>query len=107
MSGCERNRWELVPGEPVWVTAETQGMVTASIFRVESDVAIQRIRPSYWKKYDADIPNDSRVDEVVQRLRLCLPSLSEMYSTGILFCRLMRLCPPRTGLTSLPSTSQM
>jgi predicted AlkP superfamily pyrophosphatase or phosphodiesterase len=57
-------------GEPIWVTAEKQGMVTATCFWPGSEAAMQGVRPTYWKKYDASLPNDARVDAVIEWLRL-------------------------------------
>lgn len=56
-------------GEPLWVTAERQGMVTASYFWVGSEAAIGGIRPTTWTVYDHDTPNAARVDSVLAWLR--------------------------------------
>ena len=47
-------------GEPIWVTAEKQGVRSASFFWVGSEAPVQGIRPSYWKKYDEKIPMADR-----------------------------------------------
>ena len=52
-------------GEPFWVTAERQGMVTGTYFWPGSEAAINGIRPSYWTTYDGKVPNASRVDTVL------------------------------------------
>lgn len=52
-------------GEPLWVTAERQGMVTASYFWVGSEAAIGGIRPTTWTVYDHDTPHETRVDSVM------------------------------------------
>jgi hypothetical protein len=57
-------------GEPIWVTAEKQGVRAASYFWVGSEAAIQGVRPSIWKAYDGSIPNAARVDSVLKWLRL-------------------------------------
>jgi predicted AlkP superfamily pyrophosphatase or phosphodiesterase len=57
-------------GEPVWVTAERQGMVAACFFWPGSEAAIKGIRPTFWNKYDGTIPNPTRVATVLQWLRL-------------------------------------
>jgi predicted AlkP superfamily pyrophosphatase or phosphodiesterase len=57
-------------GEPLWVTAERQGQKAASMFWPGSDVEIKGARPSYWKKYDGDVPNRDRVQQVLTWLRL-------------------------------------
>jgi predicted AlkP superfamily pyrophosphatase or phosphodiesterase len=57
-------------GEPIWVTAESQGMVAACFFFPGSEAAIKGVRPTFWNKYDGSIPNETRVDTVVDWLRL-------------------------------------
>ena len=59
--------WE---GEPLWVTAEKQGVKAASMFWPGSDVEIKGMRPSYWKKYDGAVANRDRVQQVLTWLRL-------------------------------------
>ena len=56
-------------GEPIWVTAETQGMVAACFFWPGSEAAINNVRPTTWKAYDATIPNADRVKTVLDWLR--------------------------------------
>jgi predicted AlkP superfamily pyrophosphatase or phosphodiesterase len=57
-------------GEPIWVTAETQGMVAACYFWPGSEAAIKGVRPTIWNKYDAGTANDARVATVLEWLRL-------------------------------------
>jgi predicted AlkP superfamily pyrophosphatase or phosphodiesterase len=57
-------------GEPIWVTAERQGMVTACYFWPGSEAAIGGIRPTIWTRYDGSVANDVRVDTVLEWLRL-------------------------------------
>ena len=57
-------------GEPIWVTAETQGMVAACFFWPGSEAPINNVRPTMWKVYDASIPNADRVKTVLEWLRL-------------------------------------
>lgn len=57
-------------GEPIWVTAETQGMVAACFFWPGSEAAIQGVRPTMWNKYDGSIPHETRVHTVLEWLRL-------------------------------------
>lgn len=52
-------------GEPIWVTAEKQGMRSASFFWVASEAAIGGVRPSYWRKYNGRVPSVARVDTVL------------------------------------------
>lgn len=55
-------------GEPLWVTAETQGMVAASFYWVGSEADVMDARPSYWRPYDGDVPNRDRVAQVLEWL---------------------------------------
>lgn len=57
-------------GQPIWVTAETQGMVAASFFFVGTEAAIKGVHPTYWQAYDASVPYDRRVDQVLAWLAL-------------------------------------
>jgi predicted AlkP superfamily pyrophosphatase or phosphodiesterase len=57
-------------GEPIWVAAEKQGMVAATFFWPGSEAAINAVRPTYWKRYDGSVPNEDRVDAVLDWLRL-------------------------------------
>lgn len=57
-------------GEPLWVTAEKQGMVAASYFWVASEAAIGGVRPTFWKRYDGRVRNFDRVDTVLAWLAL-------------------------------------
>jgi predicted AlkP superfamily pyrophosphatase or phosphodiesterase len=57
-------------GEPIWVTAERQGMVAASYFWVASEAAIGGVRPTFTKKYDGRVSNANRVDSVLAWLAL-------------------------------------
>lgn len=52
-------------GEPIWATAEAQGMVAAAFFFVGTEAAVSGLRPSYWKSYSKGVPGDQRVDQVL------------------------------------------
>lgn len=57
-------------GEPIWVTAEMQGMTTASFFWVGSEAAVKGIQPTYWKPYQHNFPYEARIDSVIAWLSL-------------------------------------
>ncbi len=57
-------------GEPVWVTAEKQGVTSASFFWVGSEAPVQGIQPTYWKRYDGRVPFTDRIDTVLTWLQL-------------------------------------
>ena len=55
-------------GEPLWVTAEKQGLIAGTMFWPGSDVMIAGDRPTYWRAYDDHFPNESRVDSLLEWL---------------------------------------
>jgi alkaline phosphatase D len=57
-------------GEPIWVTAEKQGVTTASFYWVGSEAPIKGIQPTYWKEYDHSFPFEQRIDTVIAWLQL-------------------------------------
>jgi len=67
-SVVRQSRWWL--GEPLWVTAERQGLRAASFFWVGSEAEIGGVRPSIWKQYNSRVPDAARVDSALAWLRL-------------------------------------
>ena len=61
------DRW-FYAGEPIWVTAETQGMVAASFFWVGSEAPVQGVSPTHWRSYDKKISGQDRVDQILSWL---------------------------------------
>ncbi|MGK7311952.1 MAG: ectonucleotide pyrophosphatase/phosphodiesterase [Candidatus Longimicrobiales bacterium M2_2A_002] len=57
-------------GEPIWVTAERQGVRAASYFWVGTEAPIEGVQPTYFKYYDEDVPYAARVDTVLHWLAL-------------------------------------
>jgi predicted AlkP superfamily pyrophosphatase or phosphodiesterase len=55
-------------GEPLWNTAERQGLIAATMFWPGSDVAIGGHRPTYWKLYEHEFPDEARVDALLEWL---------------------------------------
>lgn len=73
-------------GEPIWVTAERQGMVAASHFWPGSMAPIRGTRPTITKTYDAGVANAARVDSVLAWLRLparSRPHMITLYFSAI------------------------
>ena len=69
-------------GEPIWVTAVRQGKRAATFFWPGSDVAIGGVRPTWYKVFDAAVPNADRVTQVLDWLSLPAeraPSLITVY----------------------------
>ena len=58
-------------GDPVWLTAKRQGVKTATVFWVGSDVAVQGDHPTYWRDYQTQqMDFEGRVDEIIRLLSL-------------------------------------
>jgi predicted AlkP superfamily pyrophosphatase or phosphodiesterase len=55
-------------GEPIWVTAENQGLKTLCNFWPGSEAEINGVRPTYWIAYDGNVPNIERVETVLRYL---------------------------------------
>lgn len=57
-------------GEPLWNTAQRQGLKAASYFWVGSETPVGGSYPSIWKRYDARTPYRDRADSVLTWLQL-------------------------------------
>jgi predicted AlkP superfamily pyrophosphatase or phosphodiesterase len=55
---------------PLWVTADANGLRTATMFWPGSDAPIQGKRPDFWKTYDSKFTPNQRVDQVLAWLDL-------------------------------------
>lgn len=62
-SAVDDGRWW--GGEPIWVTAEKNGLRSASWAWPGSSASIGGVRPSLWVAYDETVPPAQRVDEVL------------------------------------------
>ena len=60
-------------GTPIWVAAETQGMVSASFFWVGSEADIQGIHPTHYRLYDKKIRPGQRTKQVLAWLKAPRP----------------------------------
>jgi predicted AlkP superfamily pyrophosphatase or phosphodiesterase len=65
-SSVEDGSWYLA--EPVWVTAEKQGMVTSAYFFVGTEADIQGVRPTHWRNFDGEDSGEKRVRQVLEWL---------------------------------------
>lgn len=73
-------------GEPLWVTAEEQQMVSASFFWVGSEAAVQGVRPTFWYAFSDSIPAETRVDQALAWLALppqSRPHLITLYFSDV------------------------
>ena len=64
----QNSRWWF--GEPIWSTAEKQGVRSASFFFPGTEAEIAGKRPTFYKQYDGKIPNEDRVDAMLGWLDL-------------------------------------
>jgi predicted AlkP superfamily pyrophosphatase or phosphodiesterase len=51
-------------GEPIWATAEKQGLTAVTFFWPGSEASINGVRPTKWMDYDGSIPDSTRIDSV-------------------------------------------
>jgi len=68
MASKEEAWWD--EATPIWVTAERQGLATATMFWPGSDTAIHGVRPQHWELFNAAVPDDARVDRLLSWLDL-------------------------------------
>lgn len=52
-------------GEPLWITAQQQGQLAATMFWPGSDVEIDGQRPRYYRTFENELPNEERVDQLL------------------------------------------
>lgn len=64
----QNSRWWL--GEPIWVTAEKQGLRAGAFFFPGTEAEIAGRRPTFWKSYEGKIPNNERVDQILSWIDL-------------------------------------
>ena len=77
-------RWWL--GEPIWVTAEQQGVRTATFFYPGSEAPIKGVQPTRWQPYDGEVTNLARVEAVLGWLDLPVaerPRFMTMYFSSV------------------------
>lgn len=66
--------------EPVWVTAEKQGVRTAPLFWPGSDQVVRGVRPSHYLAYDDDYPIDRKVDQIFEWMDLPAAERAQFYT---------------------------
>ena len=57
-------------GEPIWVTAERQGLIAAAMFFPGTEADIGGVRPTHWRPYDGGVRNRDRARQVLDWLNL-------------------------------------
>ncbi len=71
-NSATRNNPDYYGGEPIWITAQKQGLITGNLYWVGSDIPIKGVLPTYYKVY-AHTPRltfEERVQGVVDLLNL-------------------------------------
>lgn len=71
---------------PIWVSADRQGLKTATLFWPGSEASIHGYRPDHWRAYDGKVPYDARVDQILHWLDLPRdqrPSFLTLYFEGV------------------------
>lgn len=67
---ASRNNPDFYDGEPIWETAEKNGLRAATFFWVGSDVMGAENLATYWKSYNESISFAARIDSVISWLNL-------------------------------------
>jgi len=57
-------------GQPVWVAAEKEGMVTAAYYFVGTEAPIDGVPMTYWHQFDASVPGMTRVEKALEWLAM-------------------------------------
>lgn len=52
-------------GEPIWITAEKQGLTAATFFWPGSEATIDGMQPTKWVQYDGGVPDSTRIDSLI------------------------------------------
>ncbi len=55
-------------GEPIWVSAEQQGLTAATFFWVGSEAEIGGVKPTHYISYNSRVPHSARTDQVASWL---------------------------------------
>lgn len=76
--------WE--GGEPIWITAEKQGLPSACFFWPGSEAAIHGVRPSYFRTYENNLTCHQRVEGLLTWLALPAdkrPTFANLYFNNV------------------------
>jgi predicted AlkP superfamily pyrophosphatase or phosphodiesterase len=73
-------------GEPIWVSVQRSGMLSAAMFWPGSEAPIEGHRPNFWAPFNSSLPGNNRVDQVLSWLDLPAgrrPSLLTLYFSDV------------------------
>lgn len=82
-SNTEQRWWG---GEPLWITAERQGVRSACYFWPGSEAAHDGLRPSRWLPFNDSIPSPERVDGLLRWLEVPAadrPKFATLYFSAV------------------------
>jgi len=80
----ENPRWW--GGEPIWNTAQKQGLIAGAFFWPGTETKIGGMQPKYWRPYQDDTPHQERVDAVLGWLDLPVaerPRMMTLYFSDV------------------------
>jgi len=80
----QNSRWW--GGEPIWVTAESQGQTAAAFFFPGTETKIKGVEPTIWKTYDGKVPNEVRTGTLLSWFDLPAekrPTLMTLYFSDV------------------------
>jgi len=82
-SAVADGRW--YGGQPIWVTAQMQGLTAACYFWPGSEAEIEGVRPQYYMVFNNSIPYSARIDQVISWLSLAstAPSFISLYFSEV------------------------
>jgi predicted AlkP superfamily pyrophosphatase or phosphodiesterase len=52
-------------GEPIWATAENQGLTATTFFWPGSEATINGVQATKWVPYDGEVPDSTRIDSLI------------------------------------------
>jgi len=81
--GAGKHDASWLKAEPIWTIAEKQGIKSATYFWPESEAKISGVRPSYYFPYDKAASNQTRIDQILNWLKL--PSEERPYFLAAYF----------------------
>jgi predicted AlkP superfamily pyrophosphatase or phosphodiesterase len=73
-------------GEPIWNTAQKQGLIAGAFFWPGTETAIGGMQPKFWRPYQDDTPHKERVDTVLGWLDLPVgerPRMMTLYFSDV------------------------
>lgn len=73
-------------GDPIWNVVQRAGRTAATMFWAGSEAPVRGMRPRHWREFDASVPGDARIDQLLAWLDLPAadrPSFLAVYLTDV------------------------